>query len=84
MIEAINEDNNLFNMSCMKEPNYVIKIMASWMTLNELEGAETKRDFINRSGTKEKNQFKNRQPSGIHFRYRHQVDYRNNRRHASI
>ena len=30
----------------MKEPDYVMKIMASWMTLDELEGARTRRYLI--------------------------------------
>ena len=36
----------------MKEPDYLMKIMASWMTLDELEGARTRRHFVDRIGTK--------------------------------
>ena len=41
----------------MKEPDYVMKILASWITLDELYGARTRRDFIESSGTKETKQF---------------------------
>ena len=68
----------------MKEPGYVMKIMAIWMTLDELEGAKTIRDFIGSSGTKEKKLFMYPQPFGLHFKYRHQLDDHNNWRHASI
>ena len=50
MLEAINQDNNSFQIFCMKEPDYVMNIMVSWMTLRELEGAKTRRDFIDSSG----------------------------------
>ena len=36
MIEARTEDNKLFKIFCMKEPDYVMKIMASWMAIDEL------------------------------------------------
>ena len=68
----------------MKEPDYVMKIMASWMTRDALEGAGTRRYFKDRSGTKETNQFTYRQPFGIHFRYIHQLDDHNNWIHAPI
>ena len=52
MIEARTQDNKLFRIFCMKYPHYVMKIMVSLMTLDELEGTNTRRDFINISGTK--------------------------------
>ena len=84
MIEARTEDNNLFKIFCMKEPDYVMNIMASWMTLDELEGASPRRYFIYSGGMKYRNQFTYRQPFGIYFRYRHQVDDHNNRMHVPI
>ena len=54
------------------------------MALDELQGAKTRRYFIDISGTKETNQFIYRQPFGIHFRYRHQVDFQNIQRHGPI
>ena len=34
MIEVRTEDNKLFKIFFMKETDYVVKIMASWMTLD--------------------------------------------------
>ena len=41
----------------MKEPDFLIKIMTSRMTLDELEGTKTRRDLIYSSGMKEMNHF---------------------------
>ena len=68
----------------MKKTDYFIKIMAIWVTLYELEGSRTGKYLIDSSGTKETNQLTCRQPFGINFRYKHQVDYQNNCRHAPI
>ena len=84
MIEARTQDNKSFRIFCIKHTDYVMEIMASWLTLHELEGAETRRDFIYSSGTKETKKFKHRNPFGLHFRYRHQLDGHNNQIHAPI
>ena len=68
----------------MKEPEYVMKIMASWMTIDELEGAKTRRSFIDSSEMNNTKQFTCPQPLGLHFKYRHQVDDHNNQRHAEL
>ena len=47
----ITEDNKLSEIFRMKEPDYVMKIMVIWITLDGLEGARTRRDFIDGSGT---------------------------------
>ena len=39
----------------MTDPYYVMKMMARWVTLYELEGAKTRRDFTGRGFTKKKN-----------------------------
>ena len=65
MIESITEYNKLFKIFCMKEQDYVMKIMASWMTLDELEVAKKIINCIDSSGTKERNQFAYRQLFGI-------------------
>ena len=80
MIEARTEDNKLFKIFCMKDPDYVTRIMESWVKLDELEGAKTRRDFIDRSGKKDTKQFIYRQPFGIPFRNTNQVEDHNNRR----
>ena len=38
MIEEITQENKPLKIFCMKYPDYVIIIMASWMTLDYLEG----------------------------------------------
>lgn len=83
MLQTKTEEGKPFKIFCMKEPDYVMKVMASWMTLNELEGARTKRDW-KENGVNKSKTFNYRQPFGLHFRYRHQVDDHNNRRHAPI
>ena len=84
MIEESTEDNKLFKIFCMKEPDFVMKIMVSWMKLDELEGASTGRYFIDSSGTKETKQFTYRQQFWLHLRYIYQVNSHNNQRHAPI
>ena len=45
MLEAITEEvpeGNAFNIFFFKEPEYVMKIMATWMTLEDLDGADTR------------------------------------------
>ena len=68
----------------MKDTDYMMKILTSWVTLDELEGAKTRIYFIDISGTKEKKQFTYRQLFGINFRYINQVDDHNNPIHAPI
>ena len=48
-----------------------MKIMATWMTLEELDGADTRREYKGRDGESLARIFKYRQPFGLHFRYRH-------------
>ena len=59
----------------MREPDCVMKIMASWMTIDELEVVRTRRDFIDSIWMKYTKQFTYRHPFGIHLRYIHQVPY---------
>ena len=61
-----------------------MKKLVSCMKLDELEGANTRRYFIDSSGTKEMKNFTSRHTFGIHFRYRKQVDDYNNWRPVSI
>ena len=84
MIEVITEDNKLFKIFFMKYPDYVMKIMAIWMTLDELEGSRTRIDFIDKRVTNEANKFTYWHPFGIQFRYRYKLDDYNNWRHAPI
>ena len=61
-----------------------MKMMESSMTHDELEGANTRKYFIDRSGTKETKQFQYRQTFGLHFRYIYQIENHNNWRHVPI
>ena len=62
----------------------MIKIIASWVILDVLEGIRKKRYFIDISCKKGTKQFTYRNPFGIYIRYRYQVDDHNNWRHAPI
>ena len=68
----------------MKYPDHVMKIMASSIKPDGVEGTRRRRDFIDISGTKETNHFTYQNPFGIHFRYRHSVDNHNNQIHVPI
>ena len=72
-----------FQVMCMKEPNYVMKIMCKWMTLDKFEGGQTWRDYLV-DGVKTTKTFCYKQPFGMHYKFRHQVDDNNNRRNLPI
>ena len=57
IIEARSEDNKLFKILFMEYPDCAMKITANWMTLDKLEGENTKRYFADNSRTKETKQF---------------------------
>ena len=53
MLEAITEEDpegKIFKIFCFKEPEYVMKIMATWMTLEELDRADNRREYKGRDG----------------------------------
>ena len=61
-----------------------MKIMASWVALDDLEGAKTRRYFIDSSVTEETKQFTYWQLFRLHFRYIHQVYAHKNWIHGEI
>ena len=61
-----------------------MNIMATWMTLKELDREDTRREYKGRDGQSLIIQFNYWQPFGLHFRYRHQVYDHNNRSFAPI
>ena len=61
-----------------------MKTMATWMTLEDLDGADTRREYKGRYGQSLTRPSKYRQPFGLHFHYCHQVNYHNNIIHATI
>ena len=70
MLEARTEEGpegKAFKIFCFKEPEYVMKIVATWMTLEELDGADTRREYKGRDVESLARLFKYRQPFGLHF-----------------
>ena len=45
MLEDATEDNNTLCILCFKDTDYIMKVMASQMTFNELEEANTKQKY---------------------------------------
>ena len=72
MLEAITEEGpegKAFNIFCFKEPDYVMKIMATCMILEELDGADTRQEYKGQDGDSLARLFKYHQPFSFHFRY---------------
>ena len=67
----------------MNEPNYVMKIMCKWMTLDDFEGGQTWQDYLV-DGVKTTKKFCYKQPFGTHYKFRHQIDDNNNRQNWYI
>ena len=61
-----------------------MKTMATWMTLEELDGADNRREYKGRDGHSLVRKFKYWKPFGLHFRYCHHVDDHKNRIHSPI
>ena len=72
-----------FQVMCMKELNYLMNIMCKWMTLDNFEGVQTRRDYLVDGVTTTKT-FCYKQRFRMHYKFRHQVDDNNNRRHLPI
>ena len=68
---------------CFREPDYVMKIMASFGTLEENVDHKTRRVY-QKNGQQVTKTFSYIEPISNHFKYRHQIDDHNNRRHAPI
>ena len=58
MVMAATKEGKPFKIFCFKEPDYVMKIMASWMMLNELERGNTKRFYKGANGQTMSTSFK--------------------------
>ena len=61
-----------------------MNIMVTWKTLEELDGADTRRQYKGRDGQSLISKFKYKQPFGLKFRYHHQVYDHKNRRHDPL
>ena len=69
MLEAATEFGKTFFIFFFKDPDYVMNIMSSWMTLDELEGASMKRNYKGRYGESLVKVFKYQQSFVLHFLY---------------
>ena len=77
--------NNVpYDVFCMKEPEYVMKIMSTYGGLVEKDGQhESKRVYKNIENREVTVFFKYKEPFSNHFNYRHAVDDHNNLRHLT-
>ena len=78
MIEAKNQENKMSLIFFMKENNYATKIMPSFMTRDELEGAKLRRDIMDISDKNHTKLFTYQNPFVINFKYIHKLEYNNN------
>ena len=75
-------DNVPYDIFCMKEPDYVMKIMSTYGGLVEKEGQKKSfRTFTGENGKEEKTEFIYKLPFLNHFDFRHIVDDHNKLRH---
>ena len=64
MLEAITEEGpegKAFKIFCFKDSEYVMKIMDTWMTLEDLDRADTRREYKELDGESLARLFKYRQ-----------------------
>jgi hypothetical protein len=76
-------DNKTFYLYAMKEPNFVMMMMSTYGTLTEVEDGGAKRTF-ERNGLSTTKIFKYTQPFYNHYKFRHQIDDHNNKRHSPL
>ena len=74
-------DNVPYDIYCMKEPDYVIKIMSTYGGLFEKDGQKTSERKFKVGGEDNVVTFKYKIPFSNHFDYRHIVDDHNGIRH---
>ena len=82
MLEA-SIDSLPFQVMCMKEPNYAMKIICKWITLDDFEWVQTRRDYLV-DGVKTTKTICYKHTFGMHYRFRHQFDDNDNKRHLHI
>ena len=67
MLEAATEYGNPFCILFFKYTDYVMVIMALWMTHDDMYGSNTKRNYKGRDGDSLVKMFKYWQPFGFNF-----------------
>jgi hypothetical protein len=77
-------DGTNFKVFCMKEEDYVMKLMATYGALRLVNEGATQRSVTRQSGIRENVNFNYTEPIFNHFKFRHQVDDHNNNRHSPI
>jgi hypothetical protein len=77
-------DGTNFKVFCMKEEDYVMKLMATYGALRTVDEGATQRSITRQSGIRENVSFKYTELFFNHFKFRHQVDDHNNNRHSPI
>ena len=82
MLEERTQENKSLHISCMKDTDDVMNIMAIWMTLDELELSKERIYGIVRSGKKQRKKFIHQKLFGLNFKYQHHFDDHNKWRHA--
>jgi hypothetical protein len=71
-----------YNLWCMKEPDYVMRMMATGGALLADENCKEATRSWMEDGVEKSAKFKYAKPFDWHFKYRHAVDDHNNLRHA--
>ena len=77
-------DGTNFTIHCFKEPDYVMQLMATYGTDEEMEDGKTQRTTINNDGERTMVNFKYRELFYNHFKYRNLVDLHNQCRHQPL
>ena len=72
-----------FRIFCMKEEDYVMKLMATYGALKPINEGKTQRS-VTENGQRVNKTFHYTEPFYNHFKFRHQVDDHNNLRHSPI
>ena len=74
-------DDVPYGIFCMKEPEYVMKIMSTCGGLTVNDGQRESKRVVKKNGENETIRFKYTAPFSNHFDYRHVIDDHNNIRH---
>ena len=77
-------DGVSFKIHCMKDEDYVMKLIATYGALKPIDDGRTQRSVTRRTGQRENVSFLYTEPFFNHFQYRHQVDDHNNLQHSPI
>ena len=70
ILVAITEEGpeeKAFKIFCFKEPEYVMNIMVTWMTLEDLDGADNRQEYKGWDGQSLFRKIKYWQPFGLHL-----------------